>query len=87
MAWSTELGNQSCIEGETKSIIYSDSQIFSSDEIVNGKQSPWEVEEYYKWSFVNKERKSTQSYLSTYIWGYDLKIGAVAGDYMVENWG
>lgn len=32
-----------------------------------------EVEECYKWSFVNKERKSIQSYLYTYIWGYDLK--------------
>lgn len=40
-----------------------------------------EVEECYKWSFVNKERKSVQSYLYTYIWGYDLKIGTVAGDY------
>lgn len=87
MAWSTEVGNQSYIEDETKNIVYNDSQIFSSDEIINGKQSPWEVEECYKWSFVNKERKSTQSYLYTYICGYDLKIGTVAGDYMVENWG
>ena len=87
MAWSTEHGNQSYTEDETKNIIYNDSQNFSSDEIVNSKQSPWEVEECYKWSFVNKERKSTQSYLYTYICGYDLKIGTVAGDYMVENWG
>lgn len=87
MAWSTELGSQSYIEDETKSIIYNNPQIFSSDEIVNGRPSPWEVEECYKWSFVNKERKSVQSYLYTYIWGYDLKIGTVAGDYMVENWG
>lgn len=87
MAWSTELGSQSYIEDETKSIIYNNPQIFSSDEIVSGRPSPWEVEECYKWSFVNKERKSIQSYLYTYIWGYDLKIGTVPGDYMVENWG
>lgn len=41
MAWFTELGSQSYIEDETKSIIYNNPQIFSSDEIVSGRPSPW----------------------------------------------
>ena len=85
MLWSTEVGNQLYVGVERKNIIYNDPQVFPSDKVVNGKQSPWEVEEWYKWLFLNNERKSIQSYLYIYIWGYGLKIGTVSGDYGVEN--
>lgn len=85
VVWSTGLGDQLYVEPERKNKIYNDSQIFSSDKIVSGRQSSWEVEEWYKWLFLSNKRISVQSCLYIYIWGYDLNIGTVAGDCDVEN--